>query len=355
MATKTPKIPPIIMATPTFRIPKLPKYTNPIADQDQANIRWLMNPNVRTPEQDTRAAELNLGMGGGGFANNRNLRLRDSEIIRRMTLGSQMAQPYLQREHATASQTQGERAQLEQIAATGAQAMERLRLQESGMTARQSAAERAALERAALEGEQAMERLRVSEGGQTSRQQAEINAALERFYAGEAGQNERLGRTIAAEGEQQGARISAADTQQLRDLENRLEVARITSSADAARLEQQLALERERIRGQMALAERESADRMNLARTEGAFRLASQYGGGGGAGGGAGGMARYGAGPFNDPASATVDYGGPMGGTRIVGVNNPLGGGQFSPGAGGDQYGAQLSNVDRILRRYGVV
>lgn len=353
------------MAT-AVKLPKLPTYTNPIAEQDQTNIRWLLNPNPNFNEVDSRAAEMGLGQGGGFQGNNR-MRLRDSELINRFTTGHQMLQPYLQREHATQSQTQGERAQLEQIAATGAQAMERLRLQESGMTARQSQAERAALQRAALEGQQAMERLSFSEGSASDRQRAELDNMLERFYAGESGQNARLDRTIGAEGEQQAARLAAADTQQLRDLENRLEVARITNSADAARLEQQLALERERINNQMRLAEMESRNRIDLARTQGAFDIASRLssgGGGSGGGGGTGLRTGPGAGPIAGVGRDTTGgssnaalynrYGATF---DVNSRSSSTGGGQFygDEPSGGDQFGQQLSNVDRILRRYGVV
>lgn len=348
------------MAT-AVKLPKLPTYTNPIAEQDQTNIRWLLNPNPNFNEVDSRAAEMGLGQGGGFQGNNR-MRLRDSELINRFTTGHQMLQPYLQREHATQSQTQGERAQLEQIAATGAQAMERLRLQESGMTARQSQAERAALERAALEGQQAMERLSFSEGSAGERQRAELDNMLERFYAGEAGQNARLDRTIGAEGEQQSARLAASDTQQLRQLENALEVARINNSGDQQRLEQQLALERERLNSQMRLAERESADRMALARLNGAFGIVQNLTGSSGgtrSSGSGGGRAAPSGTVTTRPYGTNADLYNRYGATFDAGsVNYQQGAGQFygdDTPEGGDQFGQQLSNVDRILRRYGVV
>lgn len=159
----------------------LPSFASPGGvTQDRANIDFLLNPNFNTFETETNAAEKAVagGMSGSSWAGNVRSNMLDSERIKRMTLGNQMLEPYLSREHQ-ASQAAADRAQRAELAILeGNQAMERLRLSEAGQTARLSQSERARLEEIAAQGRISMQELLTREAGESGRQNTQIRGQL---------------------------------------------------------------------------------------------------------------------------------------------------------------------------------
>ena len=150
------------------------------ATQDRANIDFLLNPNFNTFETDMNAAERAVagGVAGSQWAGNVRSNMLDSERIRRMQLGNQMLEPYLNREFQ-AGQSAADRASRAQLAQAEANAaMERLRLSEAGETARLTQSERARLEQIIEQGNQSMRELLTSEAGASARQRESIRGQL---------------------------------------------------------------------------------------------------------------------------------------------------------------------------------
>lgn len=147
---------------------------------DQANIRQILSPNFGVSETVNNAAENAVagGFGGSGFAQGQQLRLLDSEKLKHFQIGHELLEPYNQRAFQAGQNAQEQQARLNQIAATGAQALQQLQLQEAGQTSRATASERAAMERQIEAGRQAMVQLQLQEAGQNSRQQATIAGNL---------------------------------------------------------------------------------------------------------------------------------------------------------------------------------
>lgn len=265
-----------------FQMPNYskPAQANDLTALDQNAIRYLLNPSPSTSEVDTRAAEMAVGSGARGGTRDaaRQWKLRDSELINRFQIGNQMLQPYQEREQRATLQTQGEQAQLNNIAAQGREAMRQLQLQEQGLAARQSSSERAALERAVLEGNQAMERLQLSESGTNTRQQAELDARMEQLYFGEEGQNARLDRTIAADRERQTVSEAGQTSRQEAALRAQLEEARLRGDIEgqlqAARLLQQAQLQTQSERAQLGQIDAQGRNRLLEGRQSGMFDLA---------------------------------------------------------------------------------
>lgn len=133
-------------------------------------LAYLFNPSVALPDTDSAAAAAAIGGGmpGSMFAQNNQLRLRDSERIGRLKLGEELLQPYLQRESA-------ERMQGQQIAANAAQQA----ITESGAMARLSAEQAGALQRALISGNQQAAHDLLMEAGQDRRQAATLTANLQ--------------------------------------------------------------------------------------------------------------------------------------------------------------------------------
>lgn len=157
--------------------------------QDMANISYILNPNFDTSEIISNAAENAVagGVPGSGFAGGQQLRLLESEKLDRFKTGHQMLEPYNQRSFQAAQAEADRQAQLNAIAAQGAQAMQQLQLQEAGQTARATAAERAAMERQIEAGRQAMMQLQLQEAGQSSRLTQSIAGNLDVTRLGIAG------------------------------------------------------------------------------------------------------------------------------------------------------------------------
>lgn len=159
----------------------LPNYVSPGgATQDRANIDFLLNPAFNTFETETNAAEKAVagGTSGSSWAGNVRSNMLDSERIKRMTLGNQMLEPYLSREHSSAESAANRANQIQLAIMEGNQAMERLRLSEAGQTARLSQSERARLEEIAAQGRQSMQELLTREAGETGRQNNQIRGTL---------------------------------------------------------------------------------------------------------------------------------------------------------------------------------
>jgi hypothetical protein len=324
---------------------KPPKYqpTNDLVQADQNAIRYLLNPNPDFSEVDNRAAAAAVASGAAGGTRDqaRRWKLRDSELINRYQIGHQMLQPYEERSQRAALQTQGEQAQLNNIAAQGQQAMEQLRLQEQGLAARQSASERAALERAVLEGNQAMERLRTSESGATTRQQAELDARIAQLYLGEEGQNARLASTIAADRERQTASDAAAAARQQAALEAQLQEARMRDDIESA-------LQTERLLTQSRLQTQSERANLDQLGAQGRNQLAA------GRQAGIFDLARIQANqpdPQSNP-NYRPNYRmeqNPLGGTRFVQIQDA------QPATrGSSRLDSMVNSVDRILSFYGI-
>lgn len=145
-----------------------------------AGVAQLFDPNFGRTETLTRGAENALagGYGGSGFGANQSVRLLDSERKANFLAGHQILEPYLQRQHQSSENAADRASRLQQIAAEGQQAMERLRMSEAGQTARLSSELSARLQQQVLDGQQAMQRLTLTEAGATSRQNTGIRGDL---------------------------------------------------------------------------------------------------------------------------------------------------------------------------------
>lgn len=101
---------------PITPLPIIPPGTDPllfpmgnpggVQGNAMAGIDWILNPSIDFNETDTIAAEQAVGGGfsGSGFASNNQMRLRDSERMKRVALGNELLQPYLQRSADSARQ-----------------------------------------------------------------------------------------------------------------------------------------------------------------------------------------------------------------------------------------------------------
>lgn len=163
----------------------LPAY-NGGATQDRQNIDALLRADFDPYEINMQSAENAIGGGtaGSGFAQAGRYKLLDSEKLQRRTLGHQMLQPYLGREHDITMQSNQSRDRLAEIAAQGKQAMAQLQASLAGQMAQLTEQQRAALERQILSGNQAMEQLRLSESGATERQRTGIGGQLANTVVG---------------------------------------------------------------------------------------------------------------------------------------------------------------------------
>lgn len=150
------------------------------AAQDRANIDYLLNPYANLSETRMNAAEQNLGAGtsGSGFGSGTTAKLLDSERIARFQLGHQLLEPYLQREFQAGQSAADRAARLNEIAAEGAQALQRLQLSEAGETARLTQEEQAKLQQQAVIGQQAMQQIAAQEAGQTGRTRLNITGNI---------------------------------------------------------------------------------------------------------------------------------------------------------------------------------
>lgn len=180
------------MATPTWEewqkqfnaagAPPAPVAPNPgsLSQADLGNVSTLFDPNFGRTETMTHAAEdaAGGGWGGGGFAAGHGLKLLDSEKKANFLLGHQILEPYLAREHEDTLNASNNAARLQQIAAEGAQALQRLQLSESGAMARLNAQEAAELQRQIISGQQAMQLLTVKEAGETGRERERIGGGI---------------------------------------------------------------------------------------------------------------------------------------------------------------------------------
>lgn len=157
----------------------LPPYLTGVP-QGIPGLNEFFDPNFGRTETMTQANENAIagGWGGGGFAGRQALKLLDSERKANILAGHQILEPYLNREHDTAINESNHAAQLNQIAAEGAQALQRLQLSESGAGARLSAELAAKLQQQVLDGQQAMQRLVLTQAGETGRQNAAIGGNL---------------------------------------------------------------------------------------------------------------------------------------------------------------------------------
>jgi hypothetical protein len=161
------------MAIASYGIPKLPTYGTPTgppsggATQDRSNIDQLLSGQFDPYEINMQSAEkaVGSGTGGSGFAQAGRYKLLDSEKLARQQLGHQELEPYLNREHQSAMQSEGEAARLKEISAQGEQAMQQLAAAQSGRMAELSQQEKAQLEYLAQQGNQATEQLKLQQAG----------------------------------------------------------------------------------------------------------------------------------------------------------------------------------------------
>lgn len=154
--------------------------TDVLSGANRANIAQLFDPRFGRDETINRGAENQIagGWGEGGFGLNQTNRLLDSERKANFELGAKLLEPYLGREHESSINATNNAARLQQIAAEGAQALQRLQLSEAGQTARLNRSEAAALERAVLAGNQALQQITLREAGETGRQRTQIQGNL---------------------------------------------------------------------------------------------------------------------------------------------------------------------------------
>lgn len=147
---------------------------------DLGNINNIFDPNFgrRDAQQDAAQNAVGSGWGGGGFAHNQGLVLTDREKKGNWELGHKMLEPYLAREHDTNINTANNAARLQQIAAEGAAALQRLQLSEAGQTARLNTEQAAALQRQIVAGQQAMQQLTLKEAGDTGRLRESIGGGI---------------------------------------------------------------------------------------------------------------------------------------------------------------------------------
>lgn len=156
-----------------FGMPQLPNMTGapPMATGgaalDRQNIDALLRGEFDPYEINMQSAEnaVGGGMAGSGFAQAGRYKLLDSEKLARQQMGNQMLDPYLNREHQQALQTQAESARMREIQADAQYAMERLQASEAGLGARLTQAEKAEMEQLILRGNQAMDLERLNQQG----------------------------------------------------------------------------------------------------------------------------------------------------------------------------------------------
>ncbi len=151
-----------------------------LSQANLGNINTLFDPNFGREETMMHGASNAAagGWGGGGFAGAQGLKLLDSEKKANWMVGQQMLEPYLAREHQSGLQASENAARLQQIAAEGAQALQRLQLSEAGQTARLNSAQAAELQRQVLSGQQAMQQLTLQEAGDTGRLRESISGNI---------------------------------------------------------------------------------------------------------------------------------------------------------------------------------
>jgi hypothetical protein len=154
--------------------------TDVLSGANRANIAQLFDPRFGRDETINRGAENQIagGWGEGGFGLNQTNRLLDSERKANFELGAKLLEPYLGREHESSINATNNAARLQQIAAEGAQALQRLQLSEAGQTARLNRSEAAALERAVLAGNQALQQITLREAGETGRERSRVQGNL---------------------------------------------------------------------------------------------------------------------------------------------------------------------------------
>ena len=140
----------------------------------------LFDPNFGRGETIRTGAEnaIGSGVGMGSFGQNQTNRLLDSERKANFLAGHQILEPYLQRDFQAGQAAADRAARLQQIAAEGAQALQRLQLSEAGQTARLSTEQAGALQRAVLAGNQALQQITLKEAGDTGRQRSQIQGNL---------------------------------------------------------------------------------------------------------------------------------------------------------------------------------
>lgn len=143
-------------------------------------LNEFFDPNFGRSETMTRANEAAIagGYGSGGFAGGQALKLLDSERKSNILAGHQILEPYLERQSRASLQASENAARLNQIAAEGAQALQRLQLSEAGQGARLSAELAARLQDQVLAGQQAMQQLTLREAGETGRLNTSIQGNL---------------------------------------------------------------------------------------------------------------------------------------------------------------------------------
>lgn len=155
-------------------MPGLPAYPGIVG------VNELFSPTFGRNETITRGAENAVGGGfaGSGFGGAQTNRLLDSERKENFLLGHQILEPYLNREFEKSEGAANRQSRLNEIAAEGAQALQRLQLSEAGQGQRLTAELEARLRQQVLEGEQAIQRLTLQEAGETSRQRTGIGGTL---------------------------------------------------------------------------------------------------------------------------------------------------------------------------------
>lgn len=155
-------------------MPGLPAYPGIVG------VNELFSPTFGRNETITRGAENAVGGGfaGSGFGGAQTNRLLDSERKENFLLGHQILEPYLNREFEAGQGAANRQGRLNEIAAEGANALQRLQLSEAGQGARLSTELEARLRQQVLEGEQAIQRLTLQEAGESSRQRTGIGGTL---------------------------------------------------------------------------------------------------------------------------------------------------------------------------------
>lgn len=157
------------MSLPNFgaRPPQSPAAPTGGAALDRANIDSLLRGEFDPYEINMQSAERAVGGGtaGSGFALAGRYKLLDSEKLARKRLGNEMLDPYLNREHQQQLQSEAEAARMAELKADAEYAMERLRMSEAGLGERLSAQQRAELEQIAARGAQATELEKLNQKG----------------------------------------------------------------------------------------------------------------------------------------------------------------------------------------------
>jgi hypothetical protein len=165
----------------------LPNYLGGVP-QGIPGLNEFFDPNFGRTETMTRANENAVagGWGSGGFAGGQGLKLLDSERKANILAGHQILEPYLNREFQGSQNEADRQSRLNQIAAEGAQALQRLQLSEAGQGSRLSTELAARLRDQVLQGQQAMQQLTLREAGETGRQREAIGGRLAETVLGAA-------------------------------------------------------------------------------------------------------------------------------------------------------------------------